>query len=41
MREAARELAFELAAVLRDRIQAMRARLLVAESGEEPVGRRM
>jgi excinuclease ABC subunit B len=40
MREAARELEFERAAVLRDRIQAMRARLLVAESGEEPVGRK-
>jgi excinuclease ABC subunit B len=40
MREAARELEFERAAVLRDRIQAMRARLLLAESGEEPVPRR-
>jgi excinuclease ABC subunit B len=41
MREAARELEFERAALLRDRIQALRARLLVAESGEEPVGRGM
>ncbi|MDR2075382.1 MAG: excinuclease ABC subunit UvrB [Desulfovibrio sp.] len=41
MREAARELAFERAAALRDRIQALRAHLLVAESGEEPVGRRI
>ena len=35
MREAARNLEFERAADVRDRIQALRARMLVAESGEE------
>jgi excinuclease ABC subunit B len=35
MREAARELEFERAAGLRDRIQALRGRLIVSESGEE------
>jgi excinuclease ABC, B subunit len=37
MREAAKELEFEKAAVLRDTIKNMRARLLVAESGEEAI----
>ena len=35
MREAARELEFEKAADLRDRIQSLRNRLLITETGEE------
>ena len=37
MREAAKDLEFEKAATLRDAIQSMRARLLVAESGEDAI----